>query len=250
MTGVQTCALPILTNLEPLLDLQARDLALDRLRHRRTTLAERTAVASATALVAGLSAEADVTRVQRDEVATEERRLDDEAQRISAQATSAERKLYSGEISSPKELQALQADVESLRRHQRSVEDRQLATMEQREPLDAQLADLEAGGRTAATDLAAALDALSTAEAEIDAEIATETDARAGVAASISGEMLSTYERCREKGNGVGAARLVGGTCQGCHLSVPSTEVDAIRHAPADQVSYCDNCGCILVLSS
>ena len=239
-----------MTNLEPLLDLQARDLALDRLRHRRATLAERTAVSSAKALVAGFSTEADTTRAQRDEVASEERRLDDEAQGISAQATSAEQRLYSGEISSPKELQALQADVESLRRHQRSVEDRQLAMMEQREPLDVRLAELEAGRGVGEADLAAAIDALTTAEAEIDAEIATETDARAEVAASISDEMLSTYERCREKGNGVGAARLVGGTCQGCHLSVPSTEVDAIRHAPAGQVSYCDNCGCILVLTS
>lgn len=239
-----------MTNLEPLLDLQECDLALDRLHHRHATLPERAAVVDATALVAALTGEVDGVRARRDDIASEERRLDDEAQGISAQATSAEQKLYSGEISSPKELQALQADVESLRRRQRSVEDRQLATMEQREPLDARLAELEAGRGAAEADLAAARDAFTAAEAAVDDEIATETGARAEVAALISGEMLSTYERCREKGNGVGAARLVGGTCQGCHLSVPSTEVDAIRHAPADQVSYCDNCGCILVLAS
>ena len=239
-----------MTNLEPLLDLQAHDLALDRLRHRRATLPERAAVVDTTALVIALAGEADDVRARRDAVASDERKLDDEAQGISAQASSAEQKLYSGEVSSPKELQALQADVESLRRHQRLVEDRQLAMMEQREPLDAQLAELEAGRSAAETSLAAAGEALTTAEVAVDAEIGTETDARAEVAASISGELLATYERCREKGNGVGAARLVGGTCQGCHLSVPSTEVDAIRHAPADQVSYCDNCGCILVLAS
>ena len=239
-----------MTNLEPLLDLQAHDLALDRLRHRRATLPERAAVVDTTALVIALAGEADDVRARRDAVAIDERKLDDEAQEISAQALSAEQRLYSGEVSSPKELQALQADVESLRRHQRLVEDRQLAMMEQREPLDAQLAELEAGRSAAETSLAAAGEALTTAEAAVDAEIGTETAARAEAAISISGELLSTYERCRHKGNGVGAARLVGGTCQGCHLSVPSTEVDAIRHAPADQVSYCDNCGCILVLAS
>jgi predicted nucleic acid-binding Zn-ribbon protein len=238
------------TNLEPLLDLQERDLALDRLRHRRATLPERPAVVDATALVAALTGEVDDVRARRDLIASDERRLDDEAQGISSQATSAEKRLYSGEISSPKELQALQADVESLRRHQRAVEDRQLAAMERREPLDARLVELEAGRGSAEAELAAAGDALAAAEAAVDAEVATETVARAEVAAPISDELLSTYERCREKGNGVGAARLVGGTCQGCHLSVPSTEIDAIRHAPADQVSYCDNCGCILVLAS
>jgi predicted nucleic acid-binding Zn-ribbon protein len=238
------------TNLEPLLDLQERDLALDRLRHRHATLAEREAVATATARVAALAGEIDTVRVRRDEIASEERRLDDEAQGIAGQATGVEQKLYSGEISSPKELQALQADVEQLRRHQVQVEDRQLAAMEQREPLDAELAELETSCVAADAELAAAQDALAAAVTAIEAEVAVETEARAAVAAPISDELVATYERCRAKGNGVGAARLVGGTCQGCHLSVPSTEVDTIRHAPPDQVSYCDNCGCILVITS
>ncbi len=239
-----------MTNLGPLLDLQERDLALDRLRHRHATLPEREVVARASGLVVALAAEIASVTAQRDEVAAVERRLDDEAGSISGQAAAAEQKLYSGEISSPKELQALQADVEQLRRHQRQVEDRQLATMEQREPLDARVAELEAGHAAAEADLAAARESLAAAEAAIDAEAEVETAARADVAAPISSELVGLYERCREKGNGVGAARLVGGTCQGCHLTVPSTEIDAIRHAPADQVSYCDNCGCILVLTS
>jgi hypothetical protein len=45
----------------------------------------------------------------------------------------------------------------------------------------------------------------------------------------------------------VGAARLVGTTCQGCHLTIPATEVDRIRKAPKGTVEYCDNCGAILV---
>ena len=239
-----------MTNLEPLLDLQERDLALDRLRHRHGTLPERATVATTSALVAALAAEILAATAQRDEVATVERRLDDEAATIAGQAAAAEQKLYSGEISSPKELQALQADVEQLKRHQRQVEDRQIAAMEQREPLDASVAELEAGHATAEAELAAVGEALTAAEAAIEAEVAVETAAHAEVAAPISTELVGLYERCREKGNGVGAARLVGGTCQGCHLSVPSTEIDVIRRAPADQVSYCDNCGCILVLTS
>jgi predicted nucleic acid-binding Zn-ribbon protein len=42
-------------------------------------------------------------------------------------------------------------------------------------------------------------------------------------------------------------------TCQGCHLTIPATEVDRMRrHAAASdgvgELSFCDNCGCILVL--
>ena len=44
-----------------------------------------------------------------------------------------------------------------------------------------------------------------------------------------------------------GAARLVGGSCSGCHLVLPSMEVDRIRKAPPDAVITCDQCGRILV---
>ena len=43
----------------------------------------------------------------------------------------------------------------------------------------------------------------------------------------------------------------VGNTCQGCRLTIPSTEVVRIRKAgPDSDVSHCDNCGAILVPSS
>jgi predicted nucleic acid-binding Zn-ribbon protein len=46
-------------------------------------------------------------------------------------------------------------------------------------------------------------------------------------------------------------ARLVGNSCQGCRLTIPSTEVARIRKAGPDaDVSHCDNCGAILVPSS
>jgi predicted nucleic acid-binding Zn-ribbon protein len=235
------------TTLEPLLTLQERDVALDRLRHRRDTLPELAAHADAQAQAATVERELAQVRAARDEVLTNERRLDDEAQKFSGQATDAERRLYSGEIASPRELQALQADVESLRRHQREIEDRAIATMETREPLDQQVSTLEQQLQVATGAVAAAGEALATAQATIDAEVAVERAAREEVVAGIDSGLVADYELRRVKANGVGAARLVGNTCQGCHLTIPATEVDRIRHAPAGSIAYCDNCGCILI---
>lgn len=236
-----------MTTLEPLLTLQERDVALDRLRHRRETLAERAAHAEAEARAATVQRELEQVRAARDEILTEERRLDDEAQSLAAQATDAERRLYSGEIASPRELQALQADVEQLRRRQHEIEDRQLATMERREPFDEQVGELERRHHEASAAVLAANDALAAAEAAIDDELAVERAGRDDAVAGIDSGLLSDYERRRVKASGVGAARLVGNTCQGCHLTIPATEVDRIRHAPVGTVAYCDNCGCILV---
>ena len=235
---------------EPLLALQARDLALDRLRHRRVTLPERDLVATGEARAVELSAEIERIGRQRDEIAQEEQRLGDEASTLSDQAGGAEAKLYSGEISSPRELQALQADVEQLRRHQRGVEDRELAAMERREPLDARLAEIEAAWVVVDGELSDARGSLAATEAAVDDEARIELDARNAIATDLAPELLTAYERCREKANGVGAARLVAGTCQGCHLSIPATEVDRIRRRAGDEIAHCDNCGCILVLSA
>ena len=92
----------------------------------------------------------------------------------------------------------------------------------------------------------AARTALALAEGEVDAEIAAETETRARSTVGIPPSLLDTYERIRSTSNGVGVARLVGGTCQGCRLSIPATEVDRIhRGVPGE--SRCDNCGAILV---
>jgi predicted nucleic acid-binding Zn-ribbon protein len=58
---------------------------------------------------------------------------------------------------------------------------------------------------------------------------------------------LRLYEQIRTGNRGVGAARLVGMNCQACHLGLPATEVDRIRHLPADTLARCEHCGAILV---
>ena len=72
-------------------------------------------------------------------------------------------------------------------------------------------------------------------------------DLSAGMFAAM-GILVALYERCRRNApGGVGAARLVGLTCQGCHLTIPSTEAERIRKSAEGTVAHCDNCGCILI---
>lgn len=235
-------------DITPLLEVQEHDLALDRLRHRRATLPERTVLAATAAAIVTLEAEAGVIRAPLAELARTEERLEDEAQSLSDQAVSADKRLYSGEVTSPKELQALQADVDQLRRHQRVVEEEAIEVMEQREPLETELTAIAGRHEQRSAELAAARAALAASEQEIDAEAASEREMRAAAAAPIDAPTLALYEKCRvAAASGIGAARLVGHTCQGCHLTIPATEVDRIRKAPPGTVAHCDNCGAILI---
>jgi predicted nucleic acid-binding Zn-ribbon protein len=235
------------STLETLLLLQEQDIALDRLRHRRATLPARAALEAALAAHATRSKETQVVHGDRDRVLADERRLDDEAQGLSAKAADVNAKLYSGTVTSPKELQAMQADIDMLKRHQRDLEDQELEIMEQREALDAQLGAHEAELARLDEEVARLRSEIAAAEQEIDAEMAVEETTRATHASAIPEELVRDYEKRRAQNKGAGAARLVGTTCQACHLSIPSTEAERIRRGAGEIVAYCDNCSAILV---
>jgi hypothetical protein len=236
------------STLELLLAVQEHDLALDRLRHRRATLPERVALAEAEAAGAALRARIAELAGPRDALANEQRKHEDEAQSLSQQAAAVEKRMYSGEVSSPRELQAMQADVEQLRRHQATVEERAIEAMERYEPLQAELTELENALTARVADADTARAALAAAESVIDGELEVETATRADAVAQVGdAALVNDYERRRAQSKGQGAARLVGNTCQSCHLTIPATEVDRIRHAPDGVVAYCDNCGAILI---
>lgn len=239
-----------MTPLEQLLLVQEHDSALDQLRHRKATLPERAAISRAEALIRELAAPLAEARGDRDVVARDVRRLEDEAEATAAKVIEVDKAMYSGSITSPRELQAMQADIEQLRRHQRALEDRELDLMERQETLDAAFAGLEAQITAAETEITNSRASLAAGEAEIDAAAAVESGARIAKAAELSADLLARYDRCRAQAGGIGAARLVGNTCQGCRLTIPSTEVERIRKADADAMpEYCDNCGAILVPS-
>jgi uncharacterized protein len=236
-----------LEQLEALLVLQEHDTALDRLRHRRATLPERAQLeASENEIREQLAGRAGV-QARRDELHTEERRLDDEARSVAAHATDVDKRLYSGTVSSPRELQAMQADIEMLRRRQSELEDEELEIMEQREELDGKLAAVDAVVGEREADVQRLRDAIALAEREIDEAIAHEEAAREQAASPVDDALLRDYAKRRTQNKGAGAARLVGTTCQACHLTIPSTEAEHIRRAAGAEVAYCDNCGAILV---
>ena len=233
--------------LKDLLVVQEHDSAIDRLRHRKETLPAQARLAEVEQAIGAIDASIADVGGRRDDVARRQQRHEDELASVEAKIGEVEKRLYSGEVSAPRELLAMEADVASLRRHRADIEDRVLEAMQDREPLDAEVAtlDQERAALDAEVDQLRAV--LATETKDIDAELSTELEARAAAAASIPDELLTQYERLRAKQGGVGAARLVNGRCSGCHLTLPATELDRIKHQDDDTVVLCDQCGRILV---
>jgi predicted nucleic acid-binding Zn-ribbon protein len=139
------------------------------------------------------------------------------------------------------------ADVDALRARASDLEDRILAVLDEREPLDGVVAGLE--GELVALDRrrGESQAELAAAEQELDGEIAALAGPHQAAASAVDGDLRAAYERIRGRLGGVGAARLVGSRCDGCHLTLPATELDRIRHGSGDEVVTCEQCGRILV---
>jgi uncharacterized protein len=154
-------------------------------------------------------------------------------------------RLYDGSIANAKELEALQHEVESVRKRRSDREDELLVIMERREELEAvsaRAAQASEGSR-ARVELAA-----REAEQELSAivaELETRTEARAALASTIDPELLGLYDDLRRQKKGIGAAALVDGVCQGCHEELSAVQLDRLKRT--EGVKRCEHCRRILV---
>jgi predicted nucleic acid-binding Zn-ribbon protein len=233
--------------LEALLEVQAHDLAIDQLRYRRQALPERAALRDLAAGLEEVEHSRSTTAASIHELERTQRRLEDEVDRLEAKALDSDSRLYGGQVSALKELQALATEVESLRSRKRGREDELLEVMEAIEPLSVELDRLAGRGAALTREAEGVAGVLAEREGEIDAQLAAEVAARDAVAARVSGGLLATYERLRQRLDGVGVARVDAGRCTGCHLSLSAVELDSLRRAAGGQAVSHEECGRILV---
>ena len=230
-----------------LLELQDHDTAIDQLRHRRAAMPERAELGEVEEQRRALEGRAGQVQEQRDDLGTRQANLEDQIEASKRRRSELEQRMFGGQVTAARELQAMDDEVRHLNRHISDLEDREIEVMEALEPLDADLG-ASATERASLESRASALhEAIVAVESELDTEIAAQVAARDEAAATVPPELLSAYERLRTKLGGTGAARLVGNSCGGCHLTLPAMEVDRIRKAAPDAVITCDQCGRILV---
>ncbi|MSW55984.1 MAG: hypothetical protein F2835_04360, partial [Actinobacteria bacterium] len=180
-----------MTDLERLLDLQANDTAADQLRHRRKSLPERAALVELDRKESALRAEVAEPQAERDGLAREQKRLEDEIATVEGKAAHVEKQLYDGSMTSPKEAQGLQADLESLKRRQASLEDEVIELMEQIEPLDEQLAASVVSLAAIHAEREQVKASLVSSEAVVDGEISDTAAARQALVDAVPATLIA-----------------------------------------------------------
>src|SRR3954453_2538352 len=106
-----------------LLDVQALDSTIDRLAHRRATLPELEQLAQLQARHAEIGD--DIIRAETEDSALgrEQAKVDADVEIVRGRMDRDQKRLDAGQVSSPKELENLQSEIESLHRRQAELED-------------------------------------------------------------------------------------------------------------------------------
>ncbi|MGH8995650.1 MAG: zinc ribbon domain-containing protein [Acidimicrobiales bacterium] len=233
--------------LSVLLAVQDLDTAIAQHEHRKAALPERRELDEVQASAARLRRRHAEVDGQRQEVATRLSHLEEQSAAVVARRKALEDRMYGARGAAGRDLAVIEAEVAQLAGRLAQLEDDELVVLEALEPLDAELGRLQADLAGLAARAGELTGRVAEGAAEIDSEL-TELHERRGAEAALLPEPLATrYEGLRARLRGVGAARLIGDRCDGCHLTLPSVEVDRIRHLPADAIATCDQCGRILV---
>ncbi len=229
-----------------LLDVQDADLRAQQLRHKRDTLPQLAQLEELAARLADLHEERIARTAEVGDLKRAVTKAEDDVQSVRAREQRDQQRLNSG-AGSAKDLQALQAELEVLAKRRSDLEDVELEAMERLEAAEATLASATEQTEALEAQVAEVTEQRDAAIREIDETLVEIHDERGTSARDLDAALLALYDKLREQHGGVGAAALVGGTCQGCHMSLNAGDLSAILEAPADSVVRCEECGRILV---
>lgn len=165
-----------------------------------------------------------------------------EKQRIKIEQTEAS--LYGGRVQNPKELQDLQNDAASLKRHLATLEERQLEAMLAMEDAEnelragkAELARIQSRLNEQHRDLTMEGDTLRKDLERLSSE-------RQAVVKDIAAQTLSVYDQLRQKKRGIAITTVTDSSCEACGTTLTASQQQSARST--SQLFHCPTCGRIL----
>ena len=155
-----------------------------------------------------------------------------------------EASLYSGTVKNPKELQDLQMDVASLKKHLETLEERELEAMLQAEAAEngleqarQKLERVKSRLKEQNLDLGMESERLNKDLERLEAE-------RKAVTRDLDEQALKVYEQLRQQKRGVAVVSLSENACSACGTTLTASQHQNSRTAM--EFYYCPTCGRIV----
>ncbi len=155
-----------------------------------------------------------------------------------------ESSLYSGSVHNPKELQDLQMEVTSLKKHLGTLEERELEAMIHVEDAEKglyaareKLASVKSNLKVQNSDLANESDMLNK-------DLERLTSEREAVTNALDEKAIKTYEQMRLQKRGVAVAILSENACSACGTTLTASQQQSVHSAT--ELYFCPTCGRIV----
>ncbi|MXX24276.1 MAG: hypothetical protein F4Z82_02355 [Caldilineaceae bacterium SB0668_bin_21] len=176
---------------------------------------------------------------------TEQQDLELESRSLTDRIRESESSLMSGELSNPRELEALQSSIESMKEHRTDLENRSVERLVMVDSLQATLENKRTNLVQVEEEWTNRKNALETEIEQRKKEFLYLKKAREQVAEMLTEENLEMYEHLRRRKNGVAVALLEDEICGACHTQVAVGILNNIRYS--DDLLSCPSCGRILL---
>jgi predicted nucleic acid-binding Zn-ribbon protein len=229
-----------------IVDIARFDQETTALNHKVATLPEHALLATVTtksnnARDLRIGAQTELSDVKRELL-----RAEADVEQIVLRITRDEARLIGGSAS-PKELEQLQHEVGTLGVRRAELEEVELEIMMRIDEINSRITELSLEEATYAAEIADLEIRKENALASLNNELESVAKERSETLASIAPDFVALYEKIRASNNGTGAAALIAGSCNGCHLSINAVELKRITDLSDDEVIRCEECRCILV---
>jgi hypothetical protein len=165
-----------------------------------------------------------------------------EAQKIKIEH--AESSLYGGRVQNPKELQDLQKDVASLKKHLVTLEERELEAMVKAESTENALQSAKTKLELIQARLGNEHKKLIADQTTFTMELERLAEEREATLAPIESNLLQTYESLRQQKRGIAVAEISDNICASCGTTLNAALQQNARSQK--QLAYCPSCGRIL----
>ena len=229
-----------------LIQLQKLDIEISQLNYKLINLPEREQITAIHTRLENGAVEKGVVETELEDVNIDLRRSEVDVEAVTDRLAKDEKRLSAG-LGTPRELEQIQHEIETLKKRQAELEDGELEIMIRKEAVQKRLDELtsdEDGLKKLELELQARIDSQTQ---ELNSVIAVKADERMKLVPQIDSALVELYEKIRNSSDGVGAALLIGNKCDGCHMVITAVELDKIKGLPDDEVCRCEECRRILV---
>jgi predicted nucleic acid-binding Zn-ribbon protein len=170
-----------------------------------------------------------------------------EVDKQKAKIEQTEASLYSGNIKNPKELQDLQNESASLKRHLETLEDRQLEAMLEEETAEQEVQAALREREKVQARLADQNKSLTTEKADLEKEFRKLESERQAALTPLDENLLKVYDELRQERRGLAVAEVSEGACAACGTILTPAQAQNARSTA--QIYNCPTCGRILFIN-